>query len=72
MLMGCSALGTLCVMDREPRHFSAEQFVGCVITEPVVPPMIAAARGIGCRTLTGEDMFAKVRDLLLQFLLEAP
>lgn len=54
------------------RHFSAEQFVGCVITEPVVPPMIAAARAIGCRTLTGEDMFAKVRDLLLQFLLEAP
>jgi shikimate dehydrogenase len=51
-------------------QFQAHQFVGCVITAPAVPPMIAAARAAGCRTLTGADMFARVRDLMVQFLLE--
>lgn len=51
--------------------FTAQQFVGCVITAPAVPPMIAAARAKGCNTLTGADMFARVRDLMVQFLLEA-
>jgi len=51
--------------------FTALQFVGCVITAPAVPPMIAAARAKGCNTLTGADMFARVRDLMVQFLLEA-
>jgi len=52
-------------------RFTAQQFVGCVITAPAVPPMIAAARAKGCNTLTGADMFARVRDLMVQFLLEA-
>lgn len=51
--------------------FIAQQFVGCVITAPAVPPMVAAARAKGCNTMTGADMFARVRDLMVQFLLEA-
>lgn len=52
-------------------RFTSQQFVGCVITAPAVTPMIAAARAKGCRTMTGADMFARVRDLMVQFLLEA-
>ena len=50
--------------------FTAQQFVGCVITAPAVPPIVSAARAKGCNTLTGADMFARVRDLMVQFLLE--
>lgn len=50
-------------------HFVAGQWVGCVITEPAVPPLIAAARAAGCHTLTGTDMFVQVRELLLRFLM---
>ena len=50
-------------------HFTSDQFVGCVITVPAVPPMIAAARAVGCNTMTGADMFARVRDLMVRFLL---
>ena len=50
-------------------RFTPDMFVGCVITAPAVPPMIAAARAIGCNTTTGADMFAKVRDLMVAFLL---
>lgn len=53
-------------------RFTAQQVVGCVITAPAVPPMIEAARAKGCTTVTGADMFAQVRDLMMQFLLEAP
>ena len=52
-------------------RLSATTFVGCVITAPAVPPLIAQARSLGCVTLTGADMFAKVRDLMVDFLLEA-
>ena len=44
--------------------------VGCVITAPAVTPLIAAARAKGCTTQTGADMFARVRDLMVDFLLE--
>ena len=53
-------------------HFIADQFVGCVITVPAVPPMIEVARANGCNTMTGTDMFTGVCDLMVQFLLEAP
>lgn len=43
--------------------------VGCVITAPAVPPLIAAARALGCITVTGADMFAQVRELMVDFLL---
>ncbi len=51
--------------------FTPAMFVGCVITAPVVPPMIAAARALGCNTLTGADMFAQVKELMVEFLMEA-
>lgn len=44
--------------------------VGCVITAPAITPLIAAARAKGCSTQTGADMFCKVRDLMVDFLLE--
>ena len=43
-------------------------FVGCVITAPAVSPFIAAARTRGCDTMTGSQMFGRVRDLLVGFL----
>ncbi|BDT68458.1 shikimate dehydrogenase (NADP(+)) [Comamonadaceae bacterium OS-1] len=45
-------------------------FVGCVITAPAITPLIAAARAKGCGTMTGAHMFARVRDLMVNFLLE--
>lgn len=50
---------------------SRTAFVGCVVTQPAVTPLIAAARARGLRTSTGTDMFAKVRDLMVDFLAEA-
>jgi len=46
-------------------------FVGCVITAPAVPPMVAAARAAGCKTLTGAEMVAQVRNLMVEFLMGA-
>lgn len=44
-------------------------FVGDVITAPAVPPLIEAARRLGCRTSTGRQMFEVVNELLADFLL---
>jgi len=60
--------------DPSPIDVSAitpQMFIGCVITAPAVSPLIAAARSKGCPTVTGADMFAQVRELMVQFLLEA-
>lgn len=43
-------------------------FVGCVITAPVVSPLVAAARGLGCPSSVGGDMFQAERVLMLDFL----
>ncbi len=43
--------------------------IGCVITAPAISPWIAQARAAGCGTTTGSDMFAQVRDLMIDFLL---
>jgi shikimate dehydrogenase len=51
-------------------RFTPQMFIGCVITDPVVPPMIAAARAKGCKTMCGTDMFFGVRDLMVNFLLK--
>lgn len=51
--------------------FTPHMFVGCVITAPAVPSMIHAARALGCNTLTGADMFAQVKDLMVEFLMGA-
>jgi len=48
---------------------AAAMFVGCVITAPAISPLIAAARAKGCDTMTGADMFARVSDLMVEFLL---
>jgi len=53
-------------------RLSSPMFCGCVITAPAVTPFIAAARAQGCNTMTGADMFARVRDLMVDFLLDAP
>jgi shikimate dehydrogenase len=47
-------------------------FVGDVVTKPEITPLIAAARARGLGTSTGVDMFAKVRDLMVDFLLAPP
>ncbi|PUE10982.1 shikimate dehydrogenase [Limnohabitans sp. T6-5] len=49
--------------------FKPDLFVGCVITAPAVPQMIAAARAWGCNTLTGSEMFVQVKDLMVEFLM---
>lgn len=45
-----------------------DQFCGCVITAPAVSPWLALARETGCNSMAGADMFAQVRDLLVDFL----
>ena len=55
----------------EMQGITRAMFVGCVITAPAVTPLIAAARALGCCTMTGADMFAQVRDLMVSFLLES-
>jgi shikimate dehydrogenase len=44
-------------------------FVGCVITAPAVPPLIEAARRLGCPTSTGTDMYNALQGAMLDFLL---
>ncbi len=46
-----------------------DTFVGDVITKPAVSPLIAARRA-GCRTSTGNDMFAAVSGLIVDVLVE--
>lgn len=43
-------------------------FAGCVITAPLVPPWIEAARARGCRTSLGVDMFNAQQTLMRDFL----
>jgi shikimate dehydrogenase len=52
------------------RNIQSLMFVGCVITAPSVSPLVVAARAKGCVTMTGADMFGRVRDLMVDFLLE--
>ena len=51
---------------------ASSTFVGDVVTMPAVPPLIARARAVGCRTMTGATMFEAVRDRMVDFLLESP
>lgn len=60
--------------DADPSPIAVDRllpamFVGCVITVPAITPLIAAARAKGCDTMIGADMFARVRDLIVDFLL---
>ena len=47
---------------------AATATVGCVVTLPAVTPLIAQARAQGFNTVTGTEMFARVRDLMVTFL----
>ncbi len=49
---------------------TADMQFGCVITAPAITPLIAQAHAKGCRTVTGTQMFAKVRDLMIDFFLQ--
>lgn len=55
----------------EVGQITGTMFVGCVITQPAITPLIAAARAQGCATMTGAHMFGRVRDLMVDFLLGA-
>lgn len=48
-----------------------DTLAGDVITAPEVTPWIAAARDRGCPSVLGVEMFAAVRDLMVDFLLDA-
>lgn len=54
----------------DTERLEADAFVGCVVTQPAVTPLIAAARARGLGTATGADMFARVCDLMVEFLAE--
>ncbi|MCX8998225.1 shikimate dehydrogenase [Rhizobiaceae bacterium BDR2-2] len=49
-------------------RLTANMFIGEVITQPAVSPLVARARAIGCGAITGFDMFVEVRDLMVDFL----
>ena len=51
-------------------RLTASMFVGCVITAPAITPLIAAARALGCKTVTGAEMFGQVRGLMVDFLMQ--
>ncbi|KHK59361.1 shikimate dehydrogenase [Burkholderia sp. A9] len=49
----------------------ATTFVGDVVTKPPLTPFIEAARARGCRTVTGTQMFARVCDRMVAFLIDS-
>jgi shikimate dehydrogenase len=49
----------------------ATTFVGDVVTKPPVTRLIEAARGRGCPTVTGTQMFGRVRDRIVAFFMDA-
>ncbi len=51
------------------QRLKPDTFVADVVTRPAAPPLIQLARGIGCGTSTGSDMFAAVAVLIVDFLL---
>ncbi|MBY4868906.1 shikimate dehydrogenase [Burkholderia sp. Bp9017] len=48
----------------------ATTFVGDVVTKPPLTPFVEAARARGCRTVTGTQMFARVCDRMVAFLID--
>ncbi|SIT45402.1 Shikimate dehydrogenase substrate binding domain protein (fragment) [Paraburkholderia ribeironis] len=49
----------------------ATTFVGDVVTKPPLTPLIEAARARGCPTVTGTQMFGRVCERMVTFLLDA-
>ncbi len=58
-------------MPIDVTKLSPSTFVGCVVTVPAVPPLIEAARRLGCGTSTGTDMFQASLSMMVDFLLHA-
>lgn len=52
-------------------YLTPDQFVADVVTRPAVPPLIAAARARGCRTMPGSGMFNAQAVLLAELLMGA-
>lgn len=50
-------------------RLSGTQFVACVITVPDPSPWVAAARALGCGSVTGLDMFRAAEEAITRFLL---
>ncbi len=50
-------------------HLSADQVLADAVTKPAVTPFLAVGRALGCRTVTGGEMFAAQADLLVRLLL---
>ncbi|SAL10552.1 shikimate 5-dehydrogenase [Caballeronia terrestris] len=51
-------------------RLAATTFVGDVVTKPPLTPFIEAARARGCPTVTGTQMFGRVCDRIVEFLIE--
>lgn len=51
-------------------RLSSTTFVGDVVTKPPVTPFIEAARARGCPTVTGTQMFGRVCDAIVDYLLK--
>ena len=59
--------------DRPPvllDELQPRMWVACVNTVPGCTPLIEEARQRGCATLTGNEMFEAVRDLMVEFFME--
>ncbi|WP_322045692.1 shikimate dehydrogenase family protein [Paraburkholderia sp. J67] len=52
-------------------RLASTTFVGDVVTKPPLTPFIEAARARGCKTVTGTQMFARVCDRMVDFLLDS-
>lgn len=48
-------------------RLSPSAFVGCVVTKPIISPLIAAARAIGCSTSTGVEMSDAAQEFGIKF-----
>jgi shikimate dehydrogenase len=72
VVVNASPLG-MCAGDPLPidvARLAATTFVGDVVTKPPLTPLIEAARARGCPTVTGTQMFERVCDRMVEFLLE--
>jgi len=54
------------------KSLPSHSFVGCAVTDPAVTPLIAQARKLGCKTITGIEMYTALESRMLEFFLEGP
>lgn len=58
-------------MPIDVARLPAGAFCACVITKPLPPPWLAAARAVGCRTCDGLDMYRAVQSMMVEFFTRA-